>query len=222
MAHVSFPDSITVADGLMFTVGQITWTTGPGGFVNTLMEEVQIQSTPTASALVPATTTSSRPPLPRYKGRRIDNTDLLDAIDRIGFKIQETMNLVDSIRDQSNELVPACHNRSPRSVRNSHSTWLGTDLVVTSTPEGRFVQSRPVPSSGRGSPNNSPRTRGPRRYPMVWLTLRLTTHVLSSPCSQALRIMLRIQPLRIYLRGRHATPSTWSSSEIIRAPRTAP
>ena len=113
MAHVSFPDTIAVADGLTFTVGQVTWTTSPGGFVNTLMEEVQIQSAPTALAPVPAAPTSSRPPLPRYKGRRIDNTDLLDAIDHVGFKIQETMNLVDSIRDQSIELVPACHNRSP-------------------------------------------------------------------------------------------------------------
>ena len=113
MAHISFLDSIAVADGLTFTVGQVTWTTRPGGFVNVFMEEMQIQSTPTTLASVPAATTSSCPPLPRYKGRRIDNTDLLDAIDRVGFKIQETMNLVDLIQDQSTRLVPACHNRSP-------------------------------------------------------------------------------------------------------------
>ena len=40
MAHISFLDSIAMADGLTFTVGQVTWITGPGGFVNTLMEEV--------------------------------------------------------------------------------------------------------------------------------------------------------------------------------------
>ena len=97
MAHVSFPDSIAVADGLTFTVGQVTWTTSPGGFVNTLMEEVQIQSTLTATTPVLAATTSYRPPLPRYKGRQINNVNLLDAIDRVGFKIQETMNLVDLI-----------------------------------------------------------------------------------------------------------------------------
>ena len=32
--------------------------------------------------------------LPRYKGRQIDNTDLLDSIDRVGTKLAETLALV--------------------------------------------------------------------------------------------------------------------------------
>ena len=34
--------SATVAEGLMFTIGQITWTTGAGGLTTTTLEETQI------------------------------------------------------------------------------------------------------------------------------------------------------------------------------------
>jgi hypothetical protein len=34
--------SATVAEGLMFTIGQITWTTGAGGLTTTALEETQI------------------------------------------------------------------------------------------------------------------------------------------------------------------------------------
>ena len=33
-------------------------------------------------------------PLPRYKGKQIDNTDLLDSIDWVGTKLAETLALV--------------------------------------------------------------------------------------------------------------------------------
>jgi hypothetical protein len=39
---VIFPDSMDTAAGLMFTIGQITWTTRSNDFVITDMEEVQI------------------------------------------------------------------------------------------------------------------------------------------------------------------------------------
>jgi hypothetical protein len=36
---VIIPDSAAVVDGLSFTVGQITWTTGVNSFAATAMEE---------------------------------------------------------------------------------------------------------------------------------------------------------------------------------------
>jgi hypothetical protein len=39
---VIIPDSVAVADGLSFTVGQITWTTGVNSFTATTTEEAQI------------------------------------------------------------------------------------------------------------------------------------------------------------------------------------
>jgi hypothetical protein len=39
---VIIPDSMAVADGLSFTVGQITWTTGVNSFIAAATEELQI------------------------------------------------------------------------------------------------------------------------------------------------------------------------------------
>jgi hypothetical protein len=57
-------------------------------------------STTPATAL---TTPTTRQPLPRYKGRMIDNTDLIEAIDQVGHKLLQTLTLVDSIQNQSME-----------------------------------------------------------------------------------------------------------------------
>jgi hypothetical protein len=93
---VIIPDFAAVADGLSFTVGQITWTTSVNSFTATATEEAQIRSalTTSSSAMAPITlatalttpataptTPTTRRPLPRYKGRMIDNTDLIEAID---------------------------------------------------------------------------------------------------------------------------------------------
>ena len=51
----------------------------------------------------PAATPTTRHPLPRYKGRQIDNADLLDSIDRVGTKLAETLALVSMIQSQPNE-----------------------------------------------------------------------------------------------------------------------
>ena len=97
-------------NGLMFTVGQITWTTGSDDFITMTTEEARIQSasTTTSPASATALTTvdlalatpasslampTTHRPLPRYKGRQIDNTDLLDSIDRVGTKLAETLAL---------------------------------------------------------------------------------------------------------------------------------
>ena len=129
------------------------------------MEEARIQSASTtaspASATAPTTvdlapttsaspsaTPTSRRPLPCYKGKHIDNTNLLDSIDRVGTKLAETLALVSSIQSQPNEQVTTTHNRSTRPARASHPARLGTDLVVTSTPEGRSVRRQPAPTMG--------------------------------------------------------------------------
>ena len=126
--------SMATPNGLTFTVGQITWTTGSDDFIAMTTEEAWIQSAPTttspASAMAPtmtgmapttmdlaptmvhlaptmpaspSATLTTRHPLPRYKGKQIDNTDLLDSIDRVGTKLAETLALVSMIQSQPNE-----------------------------------------------------------------------------------------------------------------------
>jgi len=79
---VIVPASAAVPEGLTFTVGQITGTTRGGGLTTTVSEGTQIQSgmtaasAPTTRMLAP----SSRPSLPRYKGKRVDGSDLLRAL----------------------------------------------------------------------------------------------------------------------------------------------
>jgi len=76
---VIVPASAAVPEGLTFTVGQITWTTHGGSLTTMVSEGTQIQSgmsvasAPTTRLLAP----SARPPLPRYKGKKIDGSDLL-------------------------------------------------------------------------------------------------------------------------------------------------
>jgi hypothetical protein len=94
------------------------------------------------------TTLTTHRPLPRYKGRTIDNTDLIEAIDQVGHKLSQTLTLVDSIQNKSTEQIPLYHNRSTRPVWAHRLTWLDTDLVVTATPKGRTVRLRPVPTPG--------------------------------------------------------------------------
>ena len=134
---VIIPGSMATPNGLTFTIGQITWTTGSDNFIAMTMEEARIQSVSTtalsASAMAPTTLdlalatpasslamSTTRRPLPRYKGRQIDNTDLLDSIDQVGTKLAETLALVDSIQSQPTEQVTTTHNRSTRLAQASH------------------------------------------------------------------------------------------------------
>jgi hypothetical protein len=41
--------------------------------------------------------------LPRYQGRHLDNTDLVESIDRVTTNLAETLTLVDLIKDRSAE-----------------------------------------------------------------------------------------------------------------------
>jgi hypothetical protein len=106
-----------------------------------------LATAPTTLAMA-STTPTTRQPLPRYKGRTIDNTDLIEAIDQVGHKLSQTLTLVDSIQNQSTEQVPLHHNRSTRPVRARRPTRLDTDLVVTATPKKRMVRLCPVPTPG--------------------------------------------------------------------------
>ena len=103
MAHVSFPDSIAMTDGLTFTVGQITWTTGSSDFIVAPMEEAQIQSASTTLALSLTMLAPTHRSLPHYERKSIDNTYLLNSIDQFSSKIAETLALVNSVQNQSIE-----------------------------------------------------------------------------------------------------------------------
>jgi hypothetical protein len=104
-----------------------------------------LATAPTTLATAPTMLTTRRP-LPCYKGRVIDNTDLIKAIDQVSHKLSQTLTLVDSIQDQSTEQVLLHHNRSTRPVRVRRLTWLDTDLVVIATPKGCMVCLLPFPT----------------------------------------------------------------------------
>jgi hypothetical protein len=118
---VIFPNSMATAVGLTFTIGQITWTTSSNDFVIIAME-VQIRSASTTTTLAPASPALAPSPitpatnrlLSRYQGRKLDNADLIDSIDRLGGKLLFTLALVDSLQEQFTEHNSNGYNRSTR------------------------------------------------------------------------------------------------------------
>jgi hypothetical protein len=109
---VNFPTSMVLSAGLMFTVRMFTWTTSTDCPAE-VMEAVQAPPAPTESTLItvdlisgpvlgPPPPTIHRP-LPRYQGRRLDNTDLVESINWVTTNLAETLTLVDSIIDRSAE-----------------------------------------------------------------------------------------------------------------------
>ena len=132
--------SAAVAEGLTFTVGQITWTTRGDGLTTTTLEEIQIQSG-TAEASTPTTLTPrTRPPLPRYRGKQVDNSDHLQALDRADHKLLEASNLVDSMPRRPDQAVTTNFFDSHRPTRVSTHERLGTSLTITSTTAGWIVK----------------------------------------------------------------------------------
>jgi hypothetical protein len=109
---VNFPASMVLPAGLTFTIGTFTWTTGADGPAE-VMEAVQASTAPTESTSIMADSISrpisgSPPPttrrlLPQYQGRCLDDTDLVESIDRVTTGLAETLTLVDSIRDWTAE-----------------------------------------------------------------------------------------------------------------------
>jgi len=139
---VIVPASAAVAEGLTFIVGQITWTTHGGGLTTANREETQIQSG-TAEASTPITPTPrTRPPFPRYRRKRVDNSDLLQALDRADHKLLEASNLMDSILRRPDQVAIMNFFDSRRSTRGSTHERLETSLTITSTPAGRTVKLR--------------------------------------------------------------------------------
>jgi len=132
--------SAAVPEGLTFTVGQITWTTRGGGLTTTVSEETQIQSGMTLPPTTRMTAPSARPPLPRYKGKEIDCSDLLQALDRADSKILEASQLIDGILRQPGQAALADFFNSHRPTRVVTHERLRTSLTITSTPSGRFVK----------------------------------------------------------------------------------
>ena len=53
---VIIPSLMATPNGLTFTIGQITWTTGSDDFIATITEEARIQSASTAASPASATT----------------------------------------------------------------------------------------------------------------------------------------------------------------------
>jgi hypothetical protein len=83
--------------------------------------------------------------LPRYNGKQINNTDLLEAIDWVVLKLFEALALVDSISSQT--IRPALVDRhgSTRPTRVTIHKRLETDLTIIATLEGRTVQTKAAP-----------------------------------------------------------------------------
>jgi hypothetical protein len=148
---VNFPASMVHPVGVTFTIGAFTWTTDADGLAE-VMEAVQAPPVPTKSTSIMADSIlglvswlsppTTRRSLPRYQGRRLDNTDLIESIDRVTTGLAKTLTLVDLIRDQSAEdgYGPTYHSRPARASRQRH---LDFNLVVTVTPEGQMVCYRP-------------------------------------------------------------------------------
>ena len=143
---VIIPASAVVAGGLTFTVDQITWTTHDGGLTTTTLEETQIQSGATEAmvSIIPTTiamTPRAGPPLPHYKGKRVDNLDLLEALDRSDHKLLEASNMVDSISRKPDQAPTSNFFNSHRPTRVTTHERLGTSLLIIATTAGRNVKS---------------------------------------------------------------------------------
>ena len=150
---VIIPASAAKAEGLTFTVIQITWTTHVGGLTTTTSKENQIQSE-TMKVVFPITPTrtimtlTNRPPLRLYRGKRVDNSDLLEAIDRANHRLLEVSGLVNSISDQTAQASAPNFLNSRRPTRATTHERLGTSLTIMATPEGRTVQFKATSANG--------------------------------------------------------------------------
>jgi hypothetical protein len=91
---------------------------------------------------VSPTTPMTRRPLSRYKGKQIDDTDLLGAIDQVGLKLSKTFTLVDSMQNQSTRRASADRDRSTQPTLAIQPEWLNIDLMITATLGGRIVRNQ--------------------------------------------------------------------------------
>ena len=85
-------------------------------------------------------TPRAQPLLPRYNEKRVDNSDLLEAIDRVDHKLLEASNLVDSILGKPDQAPASNFLDSHRPTRVTTHERLGTSLTITSTTKGRTIK----------------------------------------------------------------------------------
>jgi len=142
---VIVPASVAVPEGLTFTVGQITWMAHGGGLTTTTSEETQIRSGTTAASTSVTLAPSTRPPLPRYRGKKVDDSDLFQALDHADFRLLEASRLVDGISRQSDQVTPMDSFDSRRPTRVVTHEQLGMSLIITSTPTGQSVELKADP-----------------------------------------------------------------------------
>jgi len=142
---VIVPASVAVPEGLTFTVGQITWTTHGGGLATTTSEETQIRSGTTAASTPVTLAPSTRPPLPHYRGKKVDDSDLFQALDRADFRLLEASRLVDGISRQSDQVAPTESFDSRGPTRVVTHERLETSLTITSTLTVRSVELKADP-----------------------------------------------------------------------------
>jgi hypothetical protein len=107
---VNFLASMALLAGLTFMIRTFTWTTsvdGPAEVVEVVQAPpVPTRSTSTSADSIPGmlsglSSLTTHRSLPRYQGRHLNNSDLIESIDRVTVGMAETLTLVDSIRDQS-------------------------------------------------------------------------------------------------------------------------
>ena len=142
---VIVPASAAVPEGLTFIVGQITWTTHGSSLTTTTLEETHIRFGTTAASIPITPTPSTRPLLHRYRGKKVDDSDLFRALDHANLRLLEASRLVDGISRQSDQVVPIDSFDSYRPTRVITHEQLGTSLTITSTPTGRSVELKADP-----------------------------------------------------------------------------
>jgi hypothetical protein len=156
---VSFPTSIVLLAGQTFMIRMFTWTTGVDGAVK-VMEVVQAPPAPTESTPAPVdpilgllsrlSSLATHRLLPRYQGRRLNNSDLIESIDWITTGLAKTLTLVESIKDQSIEdsYGPIRHHQTERPAGAGRQRRLDSDMVIMETLEGRTVRYQLAPTTG--------------------------------------------------------------------------
>ena len=144
---VIVPTSAAMPEGLTFTIRQITWTTHGGGLTTTTLEATQIQPGAAEGSTPITPTPRTRPLLPRYRAKRVDNSDLLQALDRVNHKLFEASNLVDSIPRWTDQAATTNFFDSRRPTRVSTHERLETSLTITSTTAGRTVKFKTAPQT---------------------------------------------------------------------------
>jgi len=103
------------------------------------------------AASAPTTRTpapSTRPSLPRYRGKKIDGSNLFRALDRADLKLLEASRLINGIPRQPDQAAPTDFYNSHRPTRVITHEQLGTSLTITSTPSGRSIKLEAGPDQG--------------------------------------------------------------------------